>query len=280
MQDVFIFLYNSIMHITFLGTGSIIPTPKGGKSYSRSYSAILVEIKNETLLFDIGPGTLTKMQNIGIHTQKHPDNLFITHYHIDHCQDYVGLAMSRCFNTDTGKVGRGNILPVYGPPKLMEMSEQLFGTVERWKFMKYDLKVFDMLQIHETYEGLVKEAENWKVTCMPVKHYDGVAYRLEAEGTSFVYSGDMGYDENLAHLGKDADIVAVECSFPKKDMLNGLHLCPEDVAQLAKLGNFKKTILTHLYPQCEGKEEEMKIYIEKNSSTNVLIAHDFMRIEV
>lgn len=268
------------MKITFLGTGSIIPNPKNNNRHSRSYSAILVEIQNETLLFDIGPGTLIKMQNIGFNTQDHPHHLFITHYHIDHCQDYVGLAMSRCFNTDTGKVGKGNILPVYGPPKLAEMSEQLFGNVERWKFMKYDLKVFDMLQIHEIYEGLVQQTKNWKVTCIPVKHYDGVAFRLDTEGTSFVYSGDMGYDENLVKLGKDADIVAVECSFPKRDMLNGLHLCPEDVAKLAKLGNFKKTILTHIYPQCEGKEKEMISYIEKNSSTQAQIAYDFLQIEV
>ncbi len=55
------------MKITFLGTSSIIPNPSQNKK--RSYSSILVEIENDKLLFDIGPGTLTKLQSIGINTQ-------------------------------------------------------------------------------------------------------------------------------------------------------------------------------------------------------------------
>jgi len=84
------------MIIKFLGSGSIIPNPSGPKN--RSYSAILLEIGVDKLLFDIGPGTLTKMQSLGINTQLYPNYLFITHYHIDHCLDYIPLVKSRHFN--------------------------------------------------------------------------------------------------------------------------------------------------------------------------------------
>ena len=42
-----------MIHITFLGTGSIIPKPNQNK---KIYLAILIEIGKEKL-FDIGPGT-------------------------------------------------------------------------------------------------------------------------------------------------------------------------------------------------------------------------------
>jgi len=95
------------MIIKFLGSGSIIPNPFASKKHS--YSAILLEIGADKLLFDIGPGTLTKMQILGINTQLYPNYLFITHYHIDHCLDYIALVKSRLFNQQSCKVGKGNI---------------------------------------------------------------------------------------------------------------------------------------------------------------------------
>lgn len=272
------------MKVTFIGTGSIMPNPKvEGKPY-RSCSAIYVEVGQDKLLFDIGPGTLTKLQQIGVDTRINPTHLFISHYHMDHCQDYIGLAMSRCFDRATGRVAKGEDLKVYGPVDLKEWSDDLFVRTKRWKYMADMLKVYDTVSLKELpdqFEGVVEENQDWKVTAIPVKHYDGVAFRLESEGKSFVYSGDMGYDENISKIGKDSDYVAIECSFPNRASLNGpLHLCPEDIAQLAKLGNFKNTILTHMYPQCEGKEDEMKKVIEGSSNTKVTIAEDFTTIEV
>lgn len=268
------------MKITFVGTGSIIPNPKIKGKHLRSYSAVYVEIGKDTLLFDIGPGTLTKLQQMGIDTRIYPSHLFITHYHIDHCQDYISLVKGRCFNLKTGKVGKGRSLKVYGPPDLVSWSLDLFEKTKRWSYMKNALPAFDVLSLKETKSGLVEQTGSWKVSCLPVKHYDGVAFRLDAEGKSFVYSGDMVYDENLAILGKNADLVAIECSFPDRESLQGLHLCPEDIGKLAKLGNFKKVILTHMYPQCEGKEEEMIKNIESISSAKTKASHDFLQIEL
>jgi ribonuclease BN (tRNA processing enzyme) len=86
------------MKITILGSGTIIPTPKKKNKPQRSYSSIHIKFKSEDLLLDAGPGTLVKLQSLGINTQLNPDRLFITHYHIDHTGDYPALAKSRCFN--------------------------------------------------------------------------------------------------------------------------------------------------------------------------------------
>lgn len=268
------------MKITFLGTGSIIPNPKYNHKKFRSFSSILIEIRNNTLLFDIGPGTLTKMQQIGIDTRIKPSHLFITHYHIDHCQDYIGLVKGRGFDPKTGKPLKNFDLNVYGPNGLESWNSDLFKRTKKWSYMSSGLNVLDSLKLKECKKGVIEETKYFKITCLPVKHYDGIAYRIDAEGKSFVYSGDMAYDENLATLGKDADVVAIECSFPDKKSLQGLHLCPEDIAKLANLGNFKQVFLTHLYPQCEGKEKEMIQEIQKSSDVRVQVAYDFLQIQL
>lgn len=269
------------MKITFIGTGSISPNPKIANKPYRSCSAIFIELESrETLLFDIGPGTLTKLQQTGIDTRIHPDHLFITHYHIDHCGDYPALLKSRWFHPQTGAMAPQKKITVHGPFDLVSWTDDLCSRVKRWNYMSGMLSYREVALLNEISGSVVHEAPDWNVLCAPVKHYDGVAFRLNAEGKSFVYSGDMQYDENLSTLGNNADMVAVECSFPEKSSLFGAHLCPEDIATLAKLGNFKQTILTHMYPACEGREADMKTYIESNSNTKVTIAEDFLTINL
>ena len=264
------------MKITFLGTGSIIPIPK--RSKMQSYSSILVEIKNEKLLFDIGPGTLVKLQSLGFNTQKYPDYLFLTHYHLDHCIDYLPLVKGRWFDQKTGHVKRGKSLKVFGPSGLIKWNEDIFGKVKKWRYMAKQLNYKQVTSCREINSGLVIKKKNWKVTCCQVVHDGSVAFRLDSGRKSFVYSGDMAYDENICRLGKNADIVAIECSFPNKKILQGRHLEPHMIGKLAKIGKFKKVILTHLYPANLGKEKEIVNTIKKISGSKVLLSYDFKRI--
>jgi ribonuclease BN (tRNA processing enzyme) len=91
----------------------------------------------------------------------------------------------------------------------------------------------------------------------------------------------MEYDETITSLGQGVDLAVLECSYPDRASLQGkgAHLCPEDIGRLAMKGNFKKTFLTHLYPACEGREEEMIQKIEGMSPTKVTIAYDFMSVD-
>lgn len=264
------------MKITFLGTGSIIPNPKHDKI--RSYSAILIEIKNEKLLFDIGPGTLTKMQNLGINTQIFPDKLFITHYHIDHCLDYAALVKSRYFDQKNSHVAKGKILNVFGPPGLKKWNNEIFSSVSKWRYMSKELNYRHITKCLEVKKGIVTIGRNWKVTCCPVDHDNGIAFRIDANHKSFVYSGDMAYDENLSELGKKADLVAIECSFPDKKTLSGKHLEPTLIGKLAQKGKFKHVILTHMYPIIYGKEKQISKVIQKMADCKVSFSYDFKEI--
>lgn len=264
------------MRITFVGTGSIIPNPKA--IHLRSYSSILIEIGSEKILFDIGPGTLHKLHTLKINTQIFPDYLFLTHYHIDHTLDYIPLVKSRHFNQKTCDIGIGKPLTVFGPIGLKRWNKDIFQNISKWNYMSKELDYRKVTNCFEVSNGNVLTKKNWKITCCPVDHDDGIAFRLDSNGKSFVYTGDMGYDERICKLGKNADVVVIECSFPDKKSLKGKHLEPELVANLAKIGNFKSIILTHLYPIVHGKEKSIIKTIQKLTDCKVSIAHDFKTI--
>jgi len=151
------------MEITFLGTGSIIPNLH--QSRKQSYSAILIEIDNDKILFDIGPGTLTKLQLLGINTQLYPNYLFISHFHIDHCLDYIALVKSRNFNERTSHVGKGKLINVFGPHGLKKWNKDIFQHIQKWSYMSKELSFKKITNCKEVKSGLVIKKKNffWKI---------------------------------------------------------------------------------------------------------------------
>lgn len=266
------------MQITFYGTGSCMPSPKSPNLPFRSYTGWYIEIGSDSLLFDIGSGVLQKMASDGLDILKKPTHLFISHFHPDHCSDLISLMQGRGVANVWGE--KVDPLFVGGPEGLKKFCKQIFGGVEKWKDFTGTLNIFKLLNLKETMEGIAFETRDWKVTCSPIDHFDGVSYRLDAAGKSIVYSGDMVYDERICKLGQGADIAIMECSAPDRQSLKGRHLCPEDIGKLAKIGNFKKVVLTHMYPQCEGRENEMIKTIHDIANCEVVAAYDLMKLEV
>ena len=138
-----------------------------------------------------------------------------------------------------------------------------------------------MLNLKETNDGVVEKTDNWQVSCTPVKHFlNSVAYRIDSNGKSVAYSGDMTLDRNFSLLAKNSDVILVECSYPDGKSRSGLHLIPSEIAELAADADAKKVILTHTYPVCEGRYEELINKIKEKFSGEVLVAEDFMEIEI
>lgn len=90
--------------ITFLGTGSMIPTIK------RSHTAILLTYKNENILIDCGEGTQRQFKIAKISPSK-LTRILLTHWHGDHILGLPGLLQTLGMN-DYRKT-----LNIYGPKK-------------------------------------------------------------------------------------------------------------------------------------------------------------------
>ena len=256
------------MKITFLGTGSIIPTKK------RSYSGLLIDV-GDKLLFDCGPSVLEKLTRIN-QSIFDIEHLFITHYHIDHMNDILPLIMSRAFDPVTGSPKKAKELNIYGPEGLRDLINSFFS-LEKFRKTEKDLNLLNCLKLKEVRDGLV-EQKDWSVSCAPTEHFNGVAYKVEA-GKTVVYSGDTTPCDSLIELARDCDLLIHECSYPD-EYLVGLHTSPSQLGEIASKANVKKLILNHLYPICEGKEDDMIKKIKEKFDGEIAIAEDFMVVEL
>src|SRR5215471_8606376 len=104
------------MRITLLGTGTPAPDP------SRQGSALLVEIAEERLLFDVGRGASLQLARAG-KTAGSIDTLFITHHHFDHIGDLGALLI------DVWNSGRTQPLRIAGPPGTAALVDALLDQV-------------------------------------------------------------------------------------------------------------------------------------------------------
>ncbi|MFQ6075781.1 MAG: MBL fold metallo-hydrolase [Candidatus Bathyarchaeia archaeon] len=254
------------MKARFLGTGVIVPTIR------RGFPGLLVEVGEELLLFDCGAGTVTRLTRLG-HDVSGLKHVFLTHFHIDHVSDYLTLVKSRAF------MG-GGTLRVYGPEGLVEGSKRLFVEHPWFRYVSETLRCFEYLELREVFEGVVARTDDWSVSCAPTAHYRGVAYRVDNGRGSLLYSGDTTLCDSLVRLGMNVDVAVLECSYSSRKSLRGHHLYPESAAELAQRMKAKRLILTHLYPETEGKEQYMIDEIKQRFDGVVNIAEDLMEIEV
>jgi len=207
---------------------------------------------------------------MGYHVSK-LDNIFLTHLHADHALDYATIVNDRAFTTR-------DPLHVFGPKGLEKHTKMLFNQL--FPDLGSKLRCFDYLAVNEVSEGLVAEQNDWKVSCAAVKHASGVCYRTDSAGKSLLYSGDTSPCQSLVKLGKEVDLAIIECSYSDSATLRGEHLYPLLAGKLGSEMEAKKVILTHLYPECECREEEMLRQAKREFAREILIAEDGMRINI
>ena len=92
-----------------------------------------------------------------------------------------------------------------------------------------------------------------------------------------VYSGDTDYCDNIVKLGREADVLILECSFPDERKTEG-HLTPSLAGKIAREASCKKLLLTHFYPVFQG--HDILAECRKEFSGEIILAEDGMKITV
>jgi ribonuclease BN (tRNA processing enzyme) len=252
------------LQVVFVGTGVCIVTSR------RRSPSILVEIREEDVLLDAGPGTAQALAEMGYSTSE-IRYILLTHLHLDHTNDYATLVNDRALTTREP-------LEVCGPRGLKRHSTLLFARL--YPDLASALRCHDYLRIKEVNQGHVISGAGWRASCSPTEHAKGIAYRIDSENHSLMYSGDTEPCESLVQLGRNVDLAILECSFPDVATLKGKHLTPRTAAEMAARMNAKKLILTHMYPECEGRETEMLDNAKRIYDEEVMIASDGMKVVV
>jgi ribonuclease BN (tRNA processing enzyme) len=243
------------MHVTFLGTGVSLINRK------RRPSGILLHL-------DAGPGIAQILAEME-YSASRIRYIFLTHFHLDHTNDYATLVNDRAFTTRER-------LNFCGPRGLEKHSTLLFNHV--YPEVASTLLCYDHLRIKEAVPCPIVTEPNWQVSCGPTEHADGIAYRIDSGHQSLLHSGDTEPCQTLLDLGHEVALAILECSFPDLTSLKGKHLYPAMAAEPAKRMKAKRLVLTHMYPECEGREYEMLNNIKSVYDGEVILAEDGMKI--
>ncbi|MBX3592856.1 MBL fold metallo-hydrolase [Sphingomonas sp.] len=265
-------------------------------------------------VFDAGNDVQRQMAKAGL-AERNVKAVFLSHHHLDHNADLGPIIVTHWL------FGRG-VLPVYGPDGTKTLVQGLvaanaptvlasFPTIGPAKPALGDTVSATDLARDMTDPVPIYQDERIKVTAITVNHYElppsvpmaalpqAVAYRVEAGGKSWVFSGDTGPSAGLEKLAKGADTLIVEVvdldaigqtlsrvpGMPdavRQNLVTGMavnHLPAIEIGKLAKRAGVGRVVLTHFVPSPEAIDNPMRIVeaIHRNYNGPVTMASDLER---
>lgn len=290
------------------GGGPVIRT-------ERSEPANAVVVGDAVYLFDIGAGTQRQLAAAEINPRQ-VRGIFLSHLHIDHTADLAPFLLNRWVLNDF------RALPVIGPRGTVQtlagivrvagpvaLAPVTIGGPVKPPFAS-SIKGQELASAMATPTLIYSDA-NIRVQAVANAHYNyakgsppdrfsrSYAFRIEAGGKSYVYTGDTGPSQNLTELARDADVLVSEVidmaaigetlkrsgTVPDA-MLPAMlahmehdHLTPHEIGKLAKAAGVKQVVLTHLVPGNDG-ERDLTSYtrgIADHFAGPVTIARDLER---
>jgi len=218
----------------------------------------------EPLLFDCGAGTLLRLEQAGF-SPLEIDAAVLSHLHLDHVSDLLALSKARWL------MGECEI-KIFGP----EGTEDWFSKCQG--IYPY-LEELDA-SFHEILPGDEFSAKGFKITAAEAVHsVTALGYRVEMGSKSAVYSGDTEPVSTIADISEGADLLIHECSFPEPFVVTN-HTTPRKLGET--IHDVDRVVLTHLYPDTIGHEEEMVQDLKAGlgASARVEIGKDLQRIKV
>ena len=250
------------MELFILGSGTCIPT------VDRGPSGLALALGSHLILFDGGSGSLRQMVRMGLDFRR-VDYLCLSHFHPDHIADFVPFLFAMNYTVD---FTRSFPLHVFGPKGLRNFYDQLHGIFGRWiEAQTYPLFFQEVEESRLPYPDFTIETS-------PMAHSAAaVGFRLITQDRSLVYSGDTDYCSNIVMLGRNADLLILECSFPDERKIEG-HLTPSLAGKIAREASCKKLLLTHFYPVFQG--HDILSECSKEFSGEIILAEDGMKITI
>ncbi len=247
------------MILTILGSGTCVPNK------SRNPPGYLIEAGKELLIFDTGSGILRQLTKNGTDFMK-INHIFYSHLHPDHIADMIPILQAMYVSIKyMGKEATKEI-NLYGPQGFPGFYKKIKETM----LPVNDVRTINAIEFADTVIGGVK------ITSAEVLHSNSsIAYRIEHNKKSVVYSGDTDYCESLVKLCRNADAAILECSFPDKKIG---HLTPAEAATIAAQANVKTLILSHFYPVYDNYD--IKKEARKHFKGKIVLAKDLMKINI
>jgi ribonuclease BN (tRNA processing enzyme) len=256
------------VNVTVVGTGT------ASLRLRRRQSCVVVETGAETIVFDLGFRAVHGMRRAGIYPSG-VDRVFFTHFHGDHTVDVVPFLFWRRVGAGgKGRAGPSRRFSMSGPEPFLRFWRWRSRSWGRWVLGGYPAEISELPRDH----GGPLELGGCGLTWAPSDHRpESIAYRLDSDGGSFVYTGDTGYTESVVELARGADTMLIDCSFPDDRPFPG-HLTPAGVARIASEAGVERVILTHISPQAERLD--LVSEVARGYAGEVIVAEDGLKLGV
>ena len=250
------------MEVTVVGSGTVVPR------LQRRQSCVVVRVGGETLVFDLGSGAVRGMVRAGLDPFA-VDRIFFTHFHPDHTVDVVPLLFGINYGAEEE---RSRPLHVTGPHPFGGFWSSVMEVWGEWMAGDYPTLVSELPR--ECPSPL--ELPGCRLSWAPAEHRpESIAYRLDADGGAFVYTGDTEYSESVVELARGAHTLLIECSFPDDAPVPG-HLTPSGVARVASESGVERVVLTHIYPAVDN--DLLASEVCRSYHGEVVVAEDGLRL--
>ncbi len=218
------------MRLTVIGCAGSFPNA------GSAASCYLVEQDGVAIVLDLGNGSLGPLQ--AATDIRALAGVVISHLHPDHCLDLTSMYVARRYHP----LGPPPPLAVHGPAGTRERITEAYraGAGEH----------ADLTGVYRFIDHAPDPVQigPFTITVARVSHpVPAYAIRVQAGGSSLVYSGDTGPTPALVELALGADLALFEASF-----LDGtgnpanLHLTAVEAAEHASAAGVDRLLLTHL----------------------------------
>jgi ribonuclease BN (tRNA processing enzyme) len=259
----------------------------------RGSACHVLEAAGQYLMFDVGRGAIR-----GIGATRLPmaeiGPLFISHLHVDHIGELANYLITSWIE------GRRKPLKIYAPPGTREIVDALFSSVyDRDIAFRTEGEIafgpFVGAEVTELHGGQSVEGGGWLARCEEVEHGHGLgfsqhflerwtcfAWRIEAEGKVFSFSGDAVMCEGLLRAADRADLHLQCCYLPSSALANP-HLkgvgsytlaCSDTAGKIAERARVKRLVLTHFKQTTPEALAEIEADVRRDYAGPVELSND------
>lgn len=277
------------LQITLLGTGN--PRP----NMERFGPSILIEAGRQRLLIDAGRGAAQRLFEIGQRELLTGlDAVLLTHLHSDHTVGLPDVWLTPWI------FGRSRALALIGPAGTGDMARHLtqayqwdIATRSKDEGFPADGIRFDAKDVTP---GVVYERDGVKVTAFAVDHgafaVPALGYRVDYQGRSAVFSGDMRFDERIVAHAKGVDVMVLEVISPEVEArraqvqdpkalerILARHISPDQAGTLFTKAAPRLAVFTHIVPSPATADDLVPV-ARKTYAGPLAVGYDLMTIVV
>ncbi len=201
----------------------------------RACSGYLLRSEGMQLLVDAGNGSSANLQTI-----TRPDELdaiLITHRHVDHCVDLIGMYYALRFHPDGPRD-----IDLYAAPEVVDV---LTGLLSRDSALGFR----EVFNVHEVDPGDTFDVGPMHVELIHAVHpVPTVSAGIEADGRRVVYSSDTAGSDELAEFAHGCDLFLCEATWQgdTRGYPPDMHLTARDTGRLARRAEVRRLVLTHI----------------------------------